>query len=71
MNSSLTERATTPATPTDAPASAAAGGATAPEHTHRIQSHEVMRGHNAVAIEHNGNVYRLQTTRQGKLILTK
>ena len=30
-----------------------------------------MRGHNAVAIEHNGNIYRLQTTRQGKLILTK
>jgi hemin uptake protein HemP len=24
-----------------------------------------------VAIEHNGAVYRLQTTRQGKLILTK
>lgn len=30
-----------------------------------------MRGQSAVAIEHNGNVYRLQTTRQGKLILTK
>ena len=39
--------------------------------THRLQSHEVMRGQSAVAIEHNGNVYRLQTTRQGKLILTK
>jgi hemin uptake protein HemP len=24
-----------------------------------------------VEIEHNGQVYRLQTTRQGKLILTK
>jgi hemin uptake protein HemP len=45
--------------------------AAAPETTHRIQSHEVMQGRNAIAIEHNGSVYRLQTTRQGKLILTK
>ena len=37
----------------------------------RLHSHDVMRGHNAVAIEHNGHLYRLQTTRQGKLILTK
>jgi hemin uptake protein HemP len=31
----------------------------------------VLRGQPTVEIEHNGQVYRLQTTRQGKLILTK
>jgi hemin uptake protein HemP len=30
-----------------------------------------MRGQHTVAIAHNGAIYRLQTTRQGKLILTK
>ncbi len=45
--------------------------AAAPEATHRIQSHDVMQGRSAIAIEHNGSIYRLQTTRQGKLILTK
>lgn len=36
-----------------------------------IASQEVLRGQTAVEIEHNGQRYRLQTTRQGKLILTK
>ena len=36
-----------------------------------LTSHEVLRGKKAVAITHNGALYRLQTTRQGKLILTK
>ena len=36
-----------------------------------IPSEEVLRGQSAVEIEHNGQRYRLQTTRQGKLILTK
>ena len=36
-----------------------------------LTSHEVLRGQKAVAITHNGALYRLQTTRQGKLILTK
>ncbi|MGS5086651.1 hemin uptake protein HemP [Hydrogenophaga sp. A37] len=36
-----------------------------------LTSHEVMRGQKAVGITHNGALYRLQTTRQGKLILTK
>ena len=31
----------------------------------------LLRGQNAVTIRHNGALYRLQTTRQGKLILTK
>lgn len=36
-----------------------------------IPSETVLRGQPTVEIEHNGQVYRLQTTRQGKLILTK
>ena len=36
-----------------------------------LTSREVLRGQKAVAITHNGSLYRLQTTRQGKLILTK
>lgn len=36
-----------------------------------LPSAALLRGQRAVAIEHNGAVYRLQTTRQGKLILTK
>lgn len=36
-----------------------------------IDSQDLLRGQNAIAITHNGSVYRLQTTRQGKLILTK
>ena len=36
-----------------------------------ISSEAVLRGHSAVDIEHNGQRYRLQTTRQGKRILTK
>jgi hemin uptake protein HemP len=37
----------------------------------QLDSRDVLRGHPAVAIHHNGALYRLQTTRQGKLILTK
>jgi len=36
-----------------------------------LDSQVVLRGHQAITIAHNGNHYRLQTTRQGKLILTK
>jgi hemin uptake protein HemP len=36
-----------------------------------LTSQEVLRGQKAVTITHNGALYRLQTTRQGKLILTK
>jgi hemin uptake protein HemP len=62
---------TLPDNPSGANDQSPSGVAALPEAPHRIQSHEVMRGRRAVAIEHNGNVYRLQTTRQGKLILTK
>lgn len=36
-----------------------------------VRSGELLQGRRSIAIEHNGAVYRLQTTRQGKLILTK
>lgn len=36
-----------------------------------LDSQDLLQGQNAVAITHNGALYRLQTTRQGKLILTK
>jgi hemin uptake protein HemP len=38
---------------------------------HAMQSTELLRGNKVVEIVHNGNVYRLQATRLGKLILTK
>lgn len=36
-----------------------------------LPSASLLRGQKAVSIDHNGSLYRLQTTRQGKLILTK
>jgi hemin uptake protein HemP len=36
-----------------------------------IDSAEILRGHKTVDITHLGSTYRLQTTRLGKLILTK
>jgi hemin uptake protein HemP len=62
----------TPATPTgdaDSPSTALA-----PQDSHAVPvlpSAELLRGQKAVSIDHNGSLYRLQTTRQGKLILTK
>lgn len=43
----------------------------APGVPHPLDSQDLLRGQNAVAIAHNGSLYRLQATRQGKLILTK
>jgi hemin uptake protein HemP len=46
----------------------------AAQHGHPVPvlpSSELLRGQKVVAIDHNGSLYRLQTTRQGKLILTK
>ncbi len=37
----------------------------------QVNSAELLQGRKAVDIEHNGCLYRLQTTRLGKLILTK
>ena len=36
-----------------------------------LHSGDLLQGRRAVAIAHNGSVYRLQATRLGKLILTK
>ncbi|MDP3824579.1 MAG: hemin uptake protein HemP [Burkholderiales bacterium] len=44
------------------------------EHTRAqllLDSRELLRGARLVEISHNGEVYRLQATRLGKLILTK
>lgn len=44
---------------------------TAAETPPAFSSSELMQGHRTIAIRHNGITYRLQATRQGKLILTK
>ena len=36
-----------------------------------LPSDQLLRGRRLVEIAHNGEVYRLQSTRLGKLILTK
>jgi hemin uptake protein HemP len=36
-----------------------------------VDSSVLLRGQKAVAISHNGSLYRLQATKLGKLILTK
>ena len=36
-----------------------------------LDSASLLRGNSSVAITHRGATYRLQATRQGKLILTK
>ncbi|MEG0921267.1 MAG: hemin uptake protein HemP [Comamonas sp.] len=36
-----------------------------------VESQDLLRGNKAVSIVHNGAVYRLQSTKLGKLILTK
>ena len=36
-----------------------------------IPSAAILKGRDAVNIEHNGRIYQLRKTKQGKLILTK
>jgi hemin uptake protein HemP len=36
-----------------------------------LDSAQLLQGHRTVEIQHNGELYRLQATRTGKLILTK
>ncbi|MBK6615556.1 hemin uptake protein HemP [Ottowia sp.] len=36
-----------------------------------LPSDHLLQGRRTIEISHNGSVYRLQTTRLGKLILTK
>jgi len=61
------------ATPVTAPTAPPDTGADTTHNTAsaQLRSEELLRGQQAVAIAHNGALYRLQTTRQGKLILTK
>ena len=54
-----------PSTTSDLPTANAAGAAAA------VDSSTLLQGQKAVAICHNGSVYRLQATKLGKLILTK
>ena len=39
--------------------------------TPAVESEALLRGQRAISISHNGEIYRLQATRLGKLILTK
>ncbi len=44
------------------------GRAPAPQ---TVDSQALLNGQSVLLIQHQGELYRLQTTRQGKLILTK
>ena len=59
-----TPRATTPA-------ANAASASLSPVAPMRVDSTVLMGGQRVLEIVHQGEVYRLQTTRFGKLILTK
>jgi len=48
-----------------------ANPATTPTPTAPVESEVLLQGHRAIAISHNDDIYRLQATRLGKLILTK
>lgn len=54
-----------------APQAASEGQASASERPAPVPSEQLLRGRRLVEIVHNGEVYRLQATRLGKLILTK
>lgn len=49
----------------------AALGAAPSQSVTAIHSATLLQGGKSITISHNGELYRLQTTRQGKLILTK
>lgn len=51
--------------------SSAALEAAPPQTVAAINSATLLQGGKSVTINHNGEFYRLQATRQGKLILTK
>jgi hemin uptake protein HemP len=58
---------TAPATTAVAPAAMAVAGVD----DAMVHSSALLKGLRTLEIAHNGSVYRLQATRQGKLILTK
>ncbi|MEY3613790.1 MAG: hypothetical protein RJB14_3512 [Pseudomonadota bacterium] len=65
------------ASPGLTPASGHAGAAGAPpaprppKGPRTLESSDLLAGQSSLLIRHLGEIYRLQTTRQGKLILTK
>lgn len=59
------------ATPPGAPPVANAAGPVTDTGDAVLHSADLLGARQAVEIEHNGQRYRLQATRQGKLILTK
>ena len=48
-----------------------APGVATPPQAHVVDSQSLLAGAPVLLIRHHGEIYRLQTTRQGKLILTK
>lgn len=60
-----------PLTPPGRTPAQSAANATLPRERAPLDSRELLRGARLVEISHNGEVYRLQATRLGKLILTK
>ena len=46
-------------------------GSSSPSGLRSVDSSDLLAGQSSLLIRHWGEVYRLQTTRQGKLILTK
>lgn len=61
----------TTSTSTEVAVAPTARGILESHHVPVVPSADLLRGQKAVVIEHNGSLYRLHTTRQGKLILTK
>jgi hemin uptake protein HemP len=57
--------------PNDVAPAAPAGERAPPARPAPLPSEALLRGGRIVEIAHNGEVYRLQATRLGKLILTK
>ena len=58
--------------PSGAPLPSAAERTKRTEHPERmVESGELLQGKDHVLIRHEGAIYRLQSTRLGKLILTK
>ncbi|MCG2592599.1 hemin uptake protein HemP [Ramlibacter sp. XY19] len=53
------------------PAGERNGPETDPNRPQPLPSEQLLQGRRLVEISHNGEVYRLQATRLGKLILTK
>ena len=71
MQATLTASSLLRSVPADKAVSLAEGSHRAEAATAAVDSSSLLQGQKAVAISHNGSVYRLQATKLGKLILTK